>query len=255
MAKKPVKFVWYDLMTSDIKSAEAFYHSVLGWSVSDSGLSDRTYKILSAGSTMVGGLMPIPDHAEGASPAWMGYLGVDDVDAYAKRMSDAGGAIHRGPEEIPGIGRFAVVDDPEGATLALYKGNSPEEPEDPPEGATGHVGWRELRAGNGPRAFAYYCDLFGWSAGEAIDMGSMGKYQIFAVGATAAGAIMTKLAETPVPGWLYYFEVDGVEAATSRVKQAGGKVVVGPHQVPGGSWIAHCLDPQGAKFGLLSANN
>src|ERR1700734_3205433 len=82
----PNPFVWYDLMTTDAKAAAAFYHSVVGWEAKDSGLTDRTYMILSMGETMVGGLMPIPEASKGAHPVWMGYIGVDDVDAFAERV-------------------------------------------------------------------------------------------------------------------------------------------------------------------------
>ena len=81
------QFVWYDVMTTDCRAAEQFYRDVIGWNTVDSGVPDRTYILLSAGSTMVGGLMPIPEEAAaaGAKPAWMGYIGVSDVDAYAKK--------------------------------------------------------------------------------------------------------------------------------------------------------------------------
>src|SRR5436853_7358042 len=124
MSKSHGKFVWYDVMTTDTKAAESFYHKVIGWTAADSGMSDRSYTLLSMGPTMVGGLMPIPEDARkaGVGPAWMGYIGVDDVDISAQRVRAAGGAIHRGPDDIPGIGRFAVAGDPQGAGFMLVKG-------------------------------------------------------------------------------------------------------------------------------------
>src|SRR6266567_7382419 len=115
------KFVWYDVMTTDTKASEAFYKRVIGWDTKDSGMSEQCYTLLSVGPTMVGGLMPIPEDARkaGVGPAWMGYIGVDDVDAYAKRVKTAGGAIRREPSDIPGIGRFAVAGDPHGAGFIL----------------------------------------------------------------------------------------------------------------------------------------
>ena len=85
MSKSHGKFVWYDAMTTDTKAAQSFYRKVIGWDAQDSGMPDRSYTLLSAGSTMVGGLMPIPEQARkaGVRPAWMGYIGVDDVDVYA----------------------------------------------------------------------------------------------------------------------------------------------------------------------------
>ena len=249
------KFVWYDVMTTDTEAAQAFYQRVLGWNAKDTGMTDRSYTIFSMGPTMVGGLMPIPADARaaGVRPAWMGYIGVDDVDAYAKRVKTAGGAIHRGPVDIPGVGRFAVAGDPHGAGFMLFKGTSEEAPPPAPAGTPGHVGWRELHAGDREGAFAFYSGLFGWSKADAIDMGKMGVYQIFAIDGTAAGGMMTRMPETPAPFWLYYFNVEAVGAAMTRVKDAGGQILNGPMQVPGGSWIAQCFDPQGAMFAMVAS--
>src|ERR1700732_731566 len=253
MSKNVGKFVWYDVMTSDTKAAESFYRSVIGWDAKDSGKTDRSYILFSAGPAMVGGLMPIPEEARamGTRPRWTGYIGVDDVDAYAARVKAPGAAIHRAPEDMPGVGRFAVAADPHGAVFNLFKGASDEEPEPAVPGTPGHVGWHELHAGDGESAFAFYSGLFGWGKGEAMDMGTVGVYQIFATGGAPCGGMMTKMPQTPAPFWLYYFNVDAVEAAMARVKDAGGQIIHGPMQVPGGSWIAHGLDPQGAIFAMV----
>jgi uncharacterized protein len=247
------KFVWYDLMTSDTKAAESFYRSVIGWDAKDSGMTDWSYTLLSIGPMMVGGLMPIPEDAlaMGIRPHWSGYIAVDDVDATAERVKTAGGAIHRAPADIPGVGRFAVAADPHGAVFVLFKGNSDQAPEPAAPGTPGHIGWHELHAGDGPSAFAFYSGLFGWTKAEAMDMGAMGVYQTFATGGAPVGGMMTKMPQTPAPFWLYYFSVDTVEAAMARVKDAGGQIIHGPMEVPGGRWIAHGLDPQGAIFAML----
>jgi uncharacterized protein len=249
------KFVWYDLMTSDTKAAQAFYRNVIGWDAKDSGMPDRSYTILSMGPTMVGGLMPVPEDARkaGVRPAWMGYIGVDDIDAYAKRVKAAGGAIHRGPEDIPGVGRFAVAGDPDGAGFMLFQGASDEAPTEAPMGTPGHIGWRELNAGDREGAFAFYSGLFGWTKADAMDMGEMGVYQIFAIGGVPSGGMMTKTAQMPGPFWLYYFNVEAVDAAMGRAQAGGGKVLNGPLEVPGGSWIVQCLDPQGAMFAMVGS--
>jgi uncharacterized protein len=251
---KPNPFVWYDAMTTDMKSAETFYRAVVGWEIKDSGMPGTTYSILSAGGTMVGGLMPIPDDARkmGVQPAWMGYIAVDDVDDYAKRVKAAGGSIMREPADIPNVGRFAVAADPHGAGFYLFKPNTTEQPTQPPAGAPGQVGWRELHAGDGAAAFAFYSGLFGWTKDQTMDMGAMGVYQTFKTAGEQGGGMMTKMPEVPRPFWLYYFNVDGIDTAVKRVNDAGGKVVNGPMPVPGDMWIIHALDPQGAMFGLLA---
>jgi uncharacterized protein len=246
-------FIWYDLMTTDPKAAEAFYRGVLGWRAQDAGVPGRAYTIVSVGETNVGGLMALSkeDGAAGAIPVWTGYVAVDDVDACAARVKTAGGTIHHGPEDIPGIARFAMVADPQGAIFKLIKGFSKEQPKLPAPGTPGHAGWRELHAGDGASAFGFYAGLFGWTKAEAMDMGPMGIYQLFAIDGVPSGGMMTKAKEVPAPFWLFYFNVDDIEAAAKRVRDKGGEVLNGPHEVPGGAWIVQCEDPQGAMFALV----
>lgn len=249
------KFVWYELMTTDAPAAQAFYTEVIGWQASDAGMSDMAYTIFSAGETMVGGLMTLPAEAcaNGARPSWSGYVAVDDVDAAAARFAQAGGRVHLAGTDIPGVGRFAVVADPHGAALVLFKGSSEAPPARPPAGTPGLVGWHELHAGDQASAMAFYAEQFGWTKAEALDMGALGVYQLFATGdGPAVGGIMTRTPEMPVPMWLYYFNVADINAALARVSANGGKVCMGPHQVPGGSWIAQCLDPQGVLFAMVA---
>lgn len=248
-------FVWYELMTSDPEAAEAFYRHVVGWEARDAGMPDFRYTILSAGEAGVGGLMALPEEARqsGARPGWLGYVGVDDVDAFAERVKQTGGAVHRAPADIPGVGRFSVVADPQGAIFVLFTGSADMQPPPPAAPDTpGHGGWRELHAADWESAFTFYSGLFGWTKGESVPMGPMGTYQLFESGGTALGGMMNKNEAAPAPFWLYYFNVDNIEAAAARVKAKGGQVLNGPHEVPGGSWIIHCLDPQGAMFALVA---
>lgn len=143
--------------------------------------------------------------------------------------------------------------DPHGAVFLLFKGNSEAQPEPAAPGAPGHIGWHELHAGDLDSAFAFYAGLFGWTKAEAIDMGPMGVYQTFATGGAPVGGMMTKTADMPVPCWLYYINVEAIDAAVERVNAGGGKIIMGPHQVPGGSWIVQGFDPQGALFSLVAA--
>lgn len=253
MTRSQGSFVWYDLMTTDPKAAEAFYKTVVGWDAADSGMPGGSYTILSMGTDQIGGLMPIPKEAAdcGARPMWTGYIGVADVDAAARELKKKGGTVKRPPQDIPGVGRFAVVADPGGATFNLFTGKSGQTPKEPSM-APGQVGWRELSAADGPKAYDFYAQMFGWTRTEAMDMGPLGVYQLFATGGKdAVGGIMTKMPEMPSPMWLFYFVVGNIDAAVERVKQAGGQVINGPMEVPGGAWIIQGIDPQGAMFALL----
>jgi len=253
-------FIWYDVMTTDTAAATRFYQHVFGWQAADSGVPGQDYTVLSKDGAMVGGLMAVPPDAAamGVPPCWMGYIHVDDVDAMAARVEAAGGRVMKPGEDIPTIGRFAVVADPHGAGFLLFS-PLPPPPEaaaacrQPAPGEPGTVGWRELQAGNLDAAWAFYAGLFGWTKAEAIDIGPMGIYQLFATdGAMPAGGMMTKVPEAPAPFWLYYFNVAAIDAAVARVGAGGGKVAHGPMQVPGGQWIAQCFDPQGAMFGMVA---
>jgi len=251
---QPCRFVWFDLMTGDSNAAAAFYGSVIGWGVQDAGMAGPPYLLLTLGADPIGGLMGIHKEAgfEDARPTWLGHIGVDDVDAYAERVRAAGGAIQRGPEDIPGVGRFAVATDPQGATFLMFQPNRGQVRPQVPEGTPGHVGWCELLTDDLDAAFAFYAGIFGWTSAGAIDMGADGMYPMFAAGENVLGGLMKRTPETPVPHWLYYFNVAGIDTAVEKVTAGGGKVVSGPSLVGSGTWIAVAIDPQGAPFALAS---
>jgi uncharacterized protein len=252
-------FVWYDVMTTDVDAAEKFYSAVMGWTTADSGMPGAVYKLVSNGGIQVGGIMPIPEDAKamGAKPAWMGYIGVADVDEYAKKVKAAGGMIHREPTDIPGVGRFAVAADPHGAGFILFQGSTSAAPAPVPFMAKGHIGWHELHAGNREEAFDFYAGLFGWTKDSAENMGGGEAaggfiYQTFKTGGEmAAGGMMNKNSNMPRPNWVYYLSVGDIDAGAKRVKDNGGQVFMDVMQVPGGAWIAPCMDPQGAMFSLI----
>ena len=254
MSTPACPFVWHDLMTTDTAAAKAFYAQVLGWSMQAFPGNDE-YTVVSAGSTGVGGIMAIPAAAaaRGAPACWQGYIAVPDVDAFAARVQAKGGACIQAPQDIPQVGRFAVVADLHGAVFILFKPQGQEAMEPAATGTPGTVGWNELHAGNGTAAFDWYADLFVWTQVRDMDMGPMGVYRIFATGgADGVGGMMTKMPEAPQPFWAYYFNVDALDAALERVKAGGGKVLNGPMEVPGPMYVANCQDPQGAWFSLVA---
>ena len=249
----PNTFVWYELMTTDMDAAEAFYGAVVGWTPRSASQPGMPYTVMNAGDKMVAGVMSLPPDARaaGARPGWVGYVGTDDADASTRKLREAGGMVHREPADIPDIGRFSVVADPQGAMFMLFQpmggDNSPA-----PAGTPGHIGWHELYAADWPSALDFYAGQFGWTKDRAVDMGPMGTYQLFAAGGDPIGGMMNKPQSIPSPVWLYYFIVGEIDAAAARVTAAGGQVLNGPHPVPGGAWILHAMDPQGAMFALTA---
>lgn len=255
MTERSGSFIWCELMTTDIDAAEAFYKNIVGWNAKDFGHPDMRYTVLSAGERGIGGIMILPDEARrsGTRPGWIGYIGVADVDAATAHLQEAGGTIHRPPADIPNVGRFSVVADPGGAVFALMTPSSGEKPSPSAPDTPGLVGWHELYAADGEAAaFAFYSGQYGWTEADRLDMGEMGIYRIFADGGVPIGGMMNKPADMPAGSWQYYFNVDGLDAAAERVKSSGGEVLMGPHEVPGGSWIIQAKDPQGAMFALVA---
>ena len=252
MPATPAPFFWYELITSDVEEAAAFYAKVVGWTVQPAA-PGMDYSIFAVGERGVAGLMSQADELEaaGAAPFWIGYIRVDDVDAYVARVVRAGGAERRAAWTVPGVGRMAAVNDPQGALFMLMAPDGPDRPTIDPDTA-GLIGWHELMAVEGPTAFGFYKEVFGWTRSTTHDMGPMGSYQLFAAGGADTGGIMTKPTHFPSPFWSFYFNVGSARAAAARVAAAGGLIVNGPMQVPGGDWVLQARDPQGALFALTS---
>ena len=166
------------------------------------------------------------------------------------RTKQLGGAVYVPPTDVPNISRFSVVADPQMATLALVKGLKTGQAQSAAPGAPGRVGWHELLAADWEKALAFYSELFGWQKADS-HVGVMGTYQEFSAGGETIGGMFTKPSAVQVPFWLYYFNIDDIQAAASRVEAGGGQILYGPTEVPGGAWIVHCADPQGAMFALL----
>lgn len=247
--------VWFELTTSEgqLTAAGEFYGKVLGWTVADAGMDGLTYHLASADGAMVAGLMEIPAPMAGMPPNWTLYFGVDDVDAAAASIAAASGQVYKEPADIPGTGRFAVVADPQGAAFGILQ---PIQMDDGGETRAfeqtkaGHGNWTELMTSDAKAGFDFYANLFGWTAGDAIDMGDMGTYQLFRHDGADIGGMMARADGQP-PAWLSYFGVNGVNPAIQRIKDAGGTVQHGPQAVPGGAHIAIATDPQGAWFAVV----
>ena len=245
------RFVWYELSTTDVRAAAAFYTKVMGWGAWNASVPGRPCILFSDGKAAVSALTQLPDDARamGAKPSWIGYVAVNDVDATAERVKRLGGAVHVPPTNVSDISRFSIFADPQAARLALFKWLKPgqEQPAEP--GTRGHVGWHELLATDWEQALAFYGDLFGWQKTDAhID--ERGTYQLFSAGGQTIGGMLTKPPAVPLPFWLYYFNSGDIDATARRVVAAGGQIFDGLVEIAGGSWIVRCTDPQGAMFAL-----
>jgi uncharacterized protein len=253
MSDNTGKFVWYEYIGANLPAAVEFYKKVVGWEIAENNMAGFSYQIASVSGYGVAGMMTIPDDAKagGVPSCWNAYIWVENVDAALEKLKAAGGKLMKGPFDIPNVGRCAFVTDTQGAVFALFRDAGGNPPPEPALGTPGLVGWRELHAADGEKALAFYASQFGWKEDRQHDMGPMGVYRIFEAGGQQGG-IMTKMPNGPGPSWLYYFNVDGADAAAGRVTAAGGKVLNGPHQVPGDLWVIQAVDREGAMFGLVS---
>lgn len=239
------RFCWYELMTSDPDGAAAFYREALGWKAIDSGMPGGDYRLFQVGEQNVGGLMgQIPN---GPAPSWLAYVAVEDIGATVAAAKAGGANVHREPTEIPGIGHFAIFADPQGALLAILQPllQAPGSPTPP------CAGWHELHTTDQPAACDFHGRLFGWSRSRGIEMGPMGIYQIIARGSEDIGAVFNASDASP-PYWMFYFTVPALDTAATKVTRAGGAIMHGPMEVPGGNWVVNARDPQGARFSLVA---
>ncbi len=243
------RFVWHELLTNDTAGAAAFYPKVLPWRTAPSSMPG--YTIWMAGQTQIAGLMALPAEAGSTPPHWLIYVGTPNVDNTCSQAQGLGARVVKPPGDIPNVGRFAVLSDPQGATFAVFTpGGSP-----PPGAATtqGAFSWHELATTDVAAALRFYGQLFGWTKGPAHDMGAMGTYQIFQHGGSQAGGLCNVQGPSTAPSWLSYVSVAEASRAVAAAKSAGGRLLHGPMEVPGGSWVAMMMDPQGGTFAVHEA--
>ncbi|QPF92588.1 VOC family protein [Bradyrhizobium commune] len=253
MADQSGHFVWYELLTTDVPSAAAFYAEVVGWTAKDASSPELAYTLLTTGGAPVVGLMNLPEEGVrmGATPRWLGYVAVDDMDVMIAQIRRLGGTILVSPTDS-NIGRIAVVADPQGATFGLVTGLTHGQSQPGGSDQPGRVGWHELLAEDRRRIFPFYRELLGW---QQADAGSdpADVYDMFSVAGQTIGGMLTKLPSVSQTCWLHYFNVEDVGAAARRVDAGGGRVLQGPIELPDDCWIVRCVDPQGALFTLQGA--
>lgn len=244
------RILWYELLTTDMAAAERFYTAVVGWTTTAMEGSPQPYKMfMRTADAPVAGLMTIPE-GMGFPPHWGMYVGVPNLEAAVAQVEKLKGSALSPVIEVPNIGRMRTMKDPQGAMFSVYEPARPAPPEAKPE--LKDASWNELMTTDAAAGLKFYGELFGWKLRqEPMDMGPMGKYYVWGRD-WDLGGMMNKPAELAMvpPHWGFYFRVEDVNKGAERVKQNGGQVVNGPMEVPGGSWIVNCVDPQGAHFSL-----
>lgn len=256
MSNTQGEWIWFELLTRDADAAQAFYGDVLGWTARPSGMPDVDYRLLHAGDDPVGGLMRMPADM-GSGPVWLGYVAVDDVDASARTFADAGGAVHMPPMTLDGVGRMAMVTDPQGIALYVMRGESDATSTafrqcmgERDDRALGHVVWCELTTPDPDAAIGFHAGALGWRQEGGMPMGELGEYCFLHAAGNCFGAVMGPVPGSE-PGWLFYIHVADIDQAQRRLLAAGGEVLQEPQEIPGGQYALVARDPQGARFGLV----
>jgi predicted enzyme related to lactoylglutathione lyase len=223
------RFFRYELRTTDVNAARAFYADVLGSRFWDSDVS----------------VVTLPEHAaaRGAPAHWLGYVGAGDVEGTARRIVALGGQ-QLGPTRATNGSVNVVLRDPFGAVMALSSQTvaSRRTP----------VAWHLHHSQDHKRSFALYAALFGWAATEARELApQMGRHQMFAwdESGRSVGSMTDIVSPGVHPQWLFFFPVADIDHSLAKVSARGGRRL-GRTQTSGGDIVVPCDDPQGAAFAL-----
>jgi predicted enzyme related to lactoylglutathione lyase len=236
-------FVWHDLLTADAAGAKAFYTKVVPWKT-QTWDQDASYTMWVGKNGPVGGIGPLGDSG---SPHWMPHVSVPDVAATVEEAKELGGRVLKEPTTLPNGGSFAVLADPQGAEFSVYQ--SATELNGAAAPGAGEFTWHELATSDAKAAMDFYTELLGWEAGPVHDMGPAGLYHLFLHKGNQYGG-MYVADNLGGPSWLCYIGVEDAGKAAAAAKAAGGRVLNGPIEVPGGSWVAQVLDSDGAPFAV-----
>ena len=241
---------WIDLSSPDIDESVGFYSTVLGWDVPESENPEETggYRQAMVNGRSAAGLMP--QMQEGQPTAWSTYISVEDADATAAKVKDAGGQAIVEPMDVMDLGRMAVFADPTGAVVGVWQPKSfagagiANEP--------GAFIWHELGTRDPDAAKDFYGAVFGWTF---RDFGEGGNYWTIHLGDEegGVGGVMDIRGRIPdeIPAhWLVYFAVDDVDATAQEASEAGANVAAGPDDIPNVGRYAVLTDPHGAAFGI-----
>ncbi|AKT41306.1 VOC family protein [Chondromyces crocatus] len=238
------RFFWYELRTTHTAAAQAFYATVLGLDAP----APSEDACLRLEGHLLGNISTLPERAavQGAPPHWVGHLAVEDLEDSTATWT-ARGAQRLGPSRRGAHGGEVVfLRDPFGSVIGLTSGSTAETP-------PGLV-WHELHTEDQRRASSTYAEHGGWQLTTSFSLGAeLGSYQMFSWRAdrlNVGGVVSSVRLPNVHPHWLFYFQVNDLELALSEVTAHGGYVHGTPREMPDGSRIVACEDPQRAAFGL-----
>jgi uncharacterized protein len=247
--------LWYELMSPDPDASARFYETVVGWTTRAFG-GGGDYRVFESDGGQAGGLLPLSAdmQAGGARPAWHLYVTSADVDASVAEAERQGGRTVWHANDLPGVGRVALVADPQGIPFYVMRGAQEATSTVFSDTALGRCSWNELNSPDPDDAIRFFGAVFGWHVGGAMPMGDLGDYSFLHAGELVLGAAMRTPPGAP-SGWTFYFRVPDIDAGAAAVAAGGGKVLMGPMDVPGDDRALVATDPQGAVFGLVAKGN
>lgn len=235
---------------SDIEKAVDFYGGLFGWDIPESENAEQTggYRQAMLRGKPVAGMMPLMQ--EGQPPAWNNYVSVEDADATAAKVRDAGGTVLAEPMDVMDLGRMAVFTDTGGAVIGIWQPGTFIGAEVVNEANA--VVWNELNTRDPEAAKSFYGDAFGWGFEER--QFENGAYTSLKVGDDTVGGMIDITGRAPdeVPAhWLVYFAVDDVDGAVAKANDSGGGVALESFDIAEVGRIAILKDPFGAVFAVM----
>ncbi len=262
MAEKrfpPGTFCWVELGTTDAKAAAGFYSRLLGWSVKEQEMPGGmgTYTLFQIEGKDVAGAYTLGEEqrSQGTPPHWLSYVMVKSADESASKAKKLGATFLAEPMDVPGVGKIAMLQDPTGASFALFEAGE-HGGAAPLDNRPGTFTWNELATKDTKAARKFYEDLFSWTSQDQ-DMGPAGIYTMFLNGDRMAGGMMAIGPDWgPVPShWAVYFAVSDCDAAVAKATKDGAEVRVPPRDIPDTGRFSVLTDPQGAAFCVIKLLN
>ena len=246
------RFIWHELLCSDTTAATFFYSQILSWKGQPFSPGSPYIMYTGPDGRPLAGAMRLSEEAraQGTPAHWRGYIGAADVDAILAQAVRLGARVLQPGQDVPAVGRVALLTDPEGALFGLYR---PLPVAVAAEPAGQGFAWNELAARNRESALAFYQRLFGWELRAPIDMGGGFHYQTFGFGSQDLGGAYSIPPDRAMPpAWCPYATSASADDTAARVVAAGGQVCHGPIGVPGGGRIVQFFDSQHAMFAVHS---